>query len=332
MKRMIWAVLPLALLFLVGSIPLLAQAPAQASGAARGQRGQRGGSGIPNVNNTQRTDVTTMPLPIAMHDTVWMEDLTMLEIRDLLKSGKVTTAIILTGGVEENGPYLTTGKHNNVLRVMCPAIAKKLGNALCAPVVWFEPGNPIAQPGRISSAGSTVVSEATFEAVLTDVANSLKSQGFKTIIMLGDNGGNSRGMTAVTKAFNDRWKGEGGVMAYTIPEYYSYTEDAAPGFSVQGYEEKVLGVHEKVGVENGGDGYHDDYYISAFVMLRDLNDTRIPERIKARKTTINGVDLAPGGKVDKTLENARKLVEYRAENTVKAIQKAIAASKANPQQ
>ncbi len=61
-----------------------------------------------------------------------MEDLTMLEIRDLLKSGKVTTALILTGGVEENGPYLTTGKHNNVLRVMGPAIARKRRSSLSA--------------------------------------------------------------------------------------------------------------------------------------------------------------------------------------------------------
>ncbi len=80
-------------------------------------------------------------------------------------------------------------------------------------------------------------------------------------------------MTAATKNFNDRWKGEGGVMAYHIPEYYSYTEDAAPGFSVQGYEEKVLGIHEKIGLENGGDGFHDDYYISAFVIFQSGRDT-----------------------------------------------------------
>ncbi len=42
---------------------------------------------------------------------MWIEDLTMLEVRDLIKGGK-TTALILTGGIEENGPYLTTGKHN----------------------------------------------------------------------------------------------------------------------------------------------------------------------------------------------------------------------------
>jgi DNA-binding XRE family transcriptional regulator len=94
---------------------------------------------------------------------------------------------------------------------------------------------------------------------------------------------------------------------------------------VQGYEE-TLGIHEKIGLENGGDGFHDDFYISAFVMLRDLNDARIAERITAKKSTINTIELAPGGKVDKTLEIAKKLVDYRADVTVRAIKKAIAAN------
>jgi hypothetical protein len=62
-------------------------------------------------------------------------------------------------------------------------------------------------------------------------------------------------------------------------------------------------------------------------MLHDLNGVRMPERIKAKKTAINGIDLAPGGKVDKTLENARKMVEFRADASVKAIQKAVAEKK-----
>ena len=173
----------LALALTVGSIYAVAQTPTPAAAPQRGQGGQTGAprGNSASVNSTQRFDVDTMVRPIDMHDTVWMEDLTMIEIRDLLKQGK-TTALILTGGVEENGPYLTTGKHNNVLRVMGDAIARKLGNALVAPIVTLEPGNPIAAPGRVASAGSTVLSPETFTAVLTDMANSLKSQGFKNII------------------------------------------------------------------------------------------------------------------------------------------------------
>src|SRR6266487_723991 len=69
---------------------------------------------VASVNTQPRVDVADMPRPIEMRDTLWIEDLTMLEVRDLVKAGK-TTALILTGGIEENGPYLTTGKHNIVL-------------------------------------------------------------------------------------------------------------------------------------------------------------------------------------------------------------------------
>ena len=57
------------------------------------------------------------PRPIAALDSVWMEELTWMEIRDAIKGGK-TTGLILTGGVESNGPHLATGKHNFILKVM----------------------------------------------------------------------------------------------------------------------------------------------------------------------------------------------------------------------
>src|SRR6185503_11386612 len=130
--------------------------------------------GTASVNTQPRVDVLNMPRPIDMHDSIWIEDLTMLEVRDLLKSGK-TTALILTGGIEENGPYLTTGKHNNVLRVTGESIARALGNALAAPIVTLEPGNP----ERVRTPGSVFLSRDTYKAVLTDMAVSLKTQGFK---------------------------------------------------------------------------------------------------------------------------------------------------------
>ena len=85
-----------ALTLVTLSTSTLAQAPPQRPTAS--------------VNQQPRVDVLGMPRPIEMHDSIWIEDLTMMEVRDLIKAGK-TTALILTGGIEENGPYLTTGKH-----------------------------------------------------------------------------------------------------------------------------------------------------------------------------------------------------------------------------
>ena len=47
------------------------------------------------------------------------------------------------------------------------------------------------------------------------------------------------------------------------------------------------------------EGIHDSYMMASSMMMTiDLNAVRLPERIKAGKTTINGVDLLP---VEKTL-------------------------------
>ena len=263
-----------------------------------------------SVNTQPRVDVLGMPRPIDMHDTVWIEDLTMMEVRDLLKAGK-TTALILTGGIEENGPFLTTGKHNNVLRVMGNSIARALGNALVAPIVTLEPGNP----ERVRTPGTVFLSAETYRAVMTDMATSLKTQGFTHIVLLGDSGGNQRPMQEVADALNAKWHGDpSGARAYFIPEYYNYDE-------VEKFEQDALGIHEKM------EGLHDDYYISALIAVHDPNGVRMPERVKAGKFTINGVPLAP---IEKTVENGRRIAAFRTEKTVAAIRKAMSAAKATP--
>jgi creatinine amidohydrolase len=261
-----------------------------------------------SVNTQPRVDVLGMARPIDMHDAVWIEDLTMMEVRDLLKAGK-TTALILTGGIEENGPYLTTGKHNNVLRVTGDSIARSLGDALVAPIVTLEPGNP----ERVRTPGSVFLSADTYRAVLTDMAVSLKTQGFRHVVLLGDSGGNQKPMQEVADALNTRWKGDpSGARAYFIPEYYDYDE-------VEKFEQDVLGIHEKL------EGLHDDYYITALIAVHDPNGVRMPERMKAGKFAINGVNRAP---IEKTVENGRKIAAFRTEKTVAAIRTAMAAAKA----
>ena len=278
----------------------LAQAPSPAAGQPPRPTA--------SVNTAPRVEVADMPRPIDMHDSVWIEDLTMLEVRDLLKAGK-TTALVLTGGIEENGPYLTTGKHNNVLKAQGESIARALGNALVAPIVTLEPGNP-ARPNL--SPGTVVLSQATFRAVLSDIATSLRSQGFTDIVMMGDSGGNLKGMQEVAATLNADWKGQGFV--HFIPEYYNYAD-------VEKFEEEHLGIHEKL------EGYHDDYYITSIIATVTTDGIRMPERKKAGKFVINGVPLDP---IEKTIENGRKIVKFRTDVTVAAINKSMAAKGARP--
>lgn len=297
MRKVIFVVLPVV-------IAALAVAQAQEPGPGRQGKGKTA-----SVNTQERVDVLKMARPIEMRDTVWIEEMTSLEIRDSLKAGK-TTALVLAGGMEENGPYLSMAKHNNVMRAMGDSIARRLGNALCAPILTMEPGNP----EKSSSPGSVVISEATYEGMLTDMATSLRAQGFKDVIFLGDHGGDQRGINLVSKALNEKWKGSG-VNTYYVADFYDYA-------AVEKFEQDVLGIHEKL------EGYHDDYYISSIIMTVDINGVRLPERRKAKMTTINGVDLDPAGE---TIANGKKIVEYRTDVTVKALRKMMAEAKSTIQ-
>lgn len=252
-----------------------------------------------------RLDMTDFPRPIAAADNVWIEELTVLEIRDLLRDG-TTTALILTGGIEENGPYLTTGKHNHVMRVMGESIARRLGNALAAPIVTIEPGNP----ENASSPGSIRLSQETFQAVLRDMATSLKAQGFTDIFLLGDNGGSRRSLAAVAEELAEAWRGRGVVIAH-IPEYYNYDD-------VLVYQRDVLGVDEDPELER----LHDDYYITSIIMNDNPEYVRLQQRIDAGKASINGISILPA---EQAIEHGRRLIEFRTDVTVEAIKKAMAA-------
>jgi creatinine amidohydrolase/Fe(II)-dependent formamide hydrolase-like protein len=244
------------------------------------------------------------PRPIAALDTLFIEEMTWMEVRDALAAGK-TTVIVATGGVEQNGPYLAAGKHNYVLRATTQAIARKLGDTLIAPIVPFVPEGDIDPPSGHMRYPSTIsVTEKTFEALLTDICASLKSHGFKEIVLIGDSGGNQEGMKHVAAALNARWSGDEARLHF-IPEYYDY-----PGVT------KWL---EGEGVKQAPEGLHDDFAITAIMMTVDPNTVRMKERGAAGKFSINGVDLAPA---PKTIEWGKKIIEFRANATVKAIEEA----------
>ena len=248
-------------------------------------------------------DMMEFPRPIDALDNVWIEELTMLEVRDALRDG-TTTALILTGGIEENGPYLTTGKHNHVLRVMGESIARRLGNTLVAPIVTIEPGNP----ERASTPGGIRYSQETYQAVLRDMAVSLAAQGFTRIFLLGDSGGNQRGMAAVAEELGEAWRDRDVLIAH-IPEFYNYGD-------VLIYQRDVLGIDEDPRL----DGLHDDYYITSIIMNDDPRHVRLEQRIRADKATINGISILPA---EKTIEHGRKLIEFRTEATVAAIERVV---------
>jgi len=257
------------------------------------------------------------PRQIEGLDTVFIEEMTWPEVRDAIRAGK-TTALVGTGGVEQNGHFTVTGKHNYVLQATTEAIARKLGNALVAPIVKFVPEGAINPPsGHMRYPGTISVTEATFRAMLTDICSSLKQHGFRDIVLLGDSGGNLSGMEAVAKELNARWIGAP-ARVYHIAEYYRQ--------DIWSFEYlKQIGVRQLPDVKSASRaGVHDDYHYEAIVATVDPKLIRTEQRLKAGKYSINGFDMRPASK---TVENGRKLVEYRAAIAVEAIRKAIAGAR-----
>lgn len=229
-----------------------------------------------------------------------------MDVRDALRAGK-TTAIIATGGVEPNGPWLVTGKHNYVNQSNCEAIARKLGNALCAPLVKFTPeGNIEPQSSHMVSPGTISMREGTYRAILTDIVHSLRMHGFKQIFLIGDSGGNQAGQRYVADSLNALWKGD--PLVAHIQEYYTY--------NVAGEYMEGQGV-----VDSCREGLHDDPVITLNMFNTDPKSVRYDERVKAGKASINGVDLSNRAK---TAELGKKIVEFRANHTIEAMKKAIA--------
>lgn len=244
------------------------------------------------------------PRPIDALDTVFMEEMTWMEVRDAIAAGK-RTAIVATGGIEQNGPYLATGKHNYILRATTQAIARRLGNALVAPIVPFVPEGDIDPPtGHMRYPGTVSVSEQTFEALLTDICASLRAHGFTHLVLLGDSQGNQRGLEKVARELNGRWANDATRVHY-IPEYYNYDEVGA--------------WLEQAGVHQMPEGLHDDFAVTAILMTVDPNLVRMKERGAAGRFSINGIELAPA---PKTIEWGKKIIDFRANATVRAIEQA----------
>lgn len=246
------------------------------------------------------------PRVLPIHDSVWLEELTWLEVRDLMREGR-TTVLIPTGGVEQNGPWLALGKHNIIARAVVDAIARDMGDALVAPVVPFVPEGDIDPPsGHMRYPGTVSVTQETFRALLTDIARSMKAHGFRHVVFLGDSGGNQAGMEAVTGTLSKEWAGSGTDVVF-VPEYYD-NERWNVWIAEQGVKEEL-------------EGLHDDVRHSSIMMLVDPEYVRADERMAVGAFHINGVELAP---VAKTQALARRLVAYQARVTVEAIRRRLA--------
>jgi creatinine amidohydrolase/Fe(II)-dependent formamide hydrolase-like protein len=152
-------------------------------------------------------------------DTVFLEELTWAETRDIVAAG-TTTVIIGTAGTEQKGPHMVDGEHKFVMEYAADKIARALGKTLIAPVITYVPEGSWENPGgHMSKPGTITLPEDRFVELLVHAGRSLKSGGFKTILFLGESGGNRSGMRTAAARLNETWNGA--ARAFWIDDYYT---------------------------------------------------------------------------------------------------------------
>ena len=269
---------------------------------------QRGGAS--DSAQAARQAAANKPRTIDGINSVWIEELTQPELRDMIKDG-YTTVLIMTGGVEDNSANLAMGKHNINNKLLGEMIARKLGKTLVAPLVTLEPGNAGAdvRPGR----AGPMLSQATYRAVLYDMGNFLRAMGFTEIYYLGDSGGNDSGMRAAADSLTKVYAGASPPVHFKhIAEYYNHTS------VVQPYIQNELKIPEqiRIGASSGSSGLHEELGIDATLALADPKSIRFEQRVKAGQAEINGIKFESLAWLQ---DLGRKVADVRVTATVNAI-------------
>ncbi len=242
----------------------------------------------------------------AATDSFYLEDLTWPEVKERMAKG-TDTIIIPSGGTEQNGPHIVIGKHNLIVHYTSGEIARKLGNALAAPVIAYVPEGRISPPeGHMMFPGTISLHDEAFAMLLEDAARSFKQHGFKYICFIGDHGGNQAPQQAVADKLNKEWAGQG-VTVLHVSNYYE----------ANGSEEWVKAQH--LGVENAA--AHAGFMDAAEVMAINPKDVR-PALIKHYTEKDFPVNGSKGDPSKATAAYGKALLAFKVKAAVDQIRKA----------
>ena len=234
-------------------------------------------------------------------DTVFLEELTWTELRDLVETG-TTTIIIPTGGTEQNGPHMVLGKHNYLVKHKAGEVARRLGNALVAPVMAYVPEGDVDPPtGHMRFPGTITTPPEVFEQVLEYAARSLKQHGFVDIAFLGDSGGNQASQAAVAQRLNLEWA-QTPARVHHLTDYYPGRGD--DWLVEQGVPADDVGSHA---------GMHD----TASFLFLDPSKLRLDQMVRGTGPTGNGVVGHPGRS---TAEFGEQILEMQIDAAVRQIE------------
>ena len=251
--------------------------------------------------------LTSSALAAEVPDTVFIEELTWTEVRDAIKAGK-TTIIFPTGGTEQNGPHMVLGKHNFIVKHAAEQIARRLANALVAPVLAYVPEGGIDPPsGHMQYPGTISLPDDVFIKVTEYAARSFRANGFKDIVLIGDSGGNQKGLQSVANSLNKEWS-KTNVRVHFVSEYY---KESAFREWLQGQGEKREDIGTHAGIVD-----------TSQLMAVNPKGIRSDKLAAGRDRDVTG---ATGNPARASVAYGKKGLEMKIEAAVAQIRKLIAA-------
>ena len=216
------------------------------------------------------------PNPIPLSDTLELERMTWMEVRDRIRSG-YTRVIVPTGGIEQNGPFVALNKHDLIVKEVSLRVAKNIGGTLVAPVVSFVPeGNVDPKTGHMRYPGTISVSENVFESLLSQIALSLNAHGFTEVVLVGDSGDSQLGLRRVAERLSKRLRGTGTSVRY-VPEFYDY--------------DRVREIIKAKGILETPETFHEELAFSVQLLAIDPTAIRFDDRLRAGRDILGGVSL-----------------------------------------
>jgi creatinine amidohydrolase len=161
--------------------------------------------------------------PVGVKDIVELERLTHTEVSEKIHKEGKTSVLVITGGTEERGPHAVLGGHTIMSRHRGIEIAKRLGNALLAPVLPIA----VAATGlrdNTDQPGGVQMPADVFKNVQIAMIESMAMNGFKDIFVMGDHGGGQQQIKEAVEE-EDRKLAAKGVHVYYINDFYQKTHD-----------------------------------------------------------------------------------------------------------
>jgi creatinine amidohydrolase/Fe(II)-dependent formamide hydrolase-like protein len=152
---------------------------------------------------------------------VEIELMTYPEIYAAIHQQGKTTVLVVNGGIEQRGPHAVLGGHLLTAKPQGVDIARKLGNALVAPVMPFSLAGGHLNP---KTPGSVNIPGSVFAAVNEAIVDSMVINGFRNIVLMGEHGGGQKELEDVARRTSAKYSPQG-VHVFFCGDFYEKTQN-----------------------------------------------------------------------------------------------------------